>query len=370
MDTRADPAASAEGELVALGAVWVGGGFAQSLEVVHVALRVKGAGVGMAFFVMVDAPDVVNDSSTLWDEVTHVLVVLGNGVGNGAHDGGWHPTKGLLHDGTDVLEVKFVFHGGHTVGSDDAVNFLLGLLLDLGVQEHGLDKSVKSAGGGIGAGFQESSGNIGGLVVAEAFFLLGLSHANAEARGNSSVRDRLLGLEPMTDIEFLLTLVELPSALPGGQEEIGEVSEEREEVDEGSSTGLVDFGELRESVEELLHLLVLVRRRTPTEDHRCRQSVGVSSDVMQEVFWLRQKLIEHLLVLKHLVGNVGLGRSDVEKPVDHLPELVTGLMLYSTNIKNEKQRLTLRHLGLYSIIKSLRPPLHSSWPIYISCLWE
>ena len=318
VDTGADAAACAKGELVALGVVGVGGGVAKRLVVVLVAVGIEAAGFGVAGGVHVDAPDIVDDSSILGDEVTVVDIILGDGVGDGAHDGGGHPAERLFHDSADVLKVVLVLHGGEAAVANDAVNLFLGLALDVGVEEHGLNKGVESAGGGVGAGFEEGTRDVGSLVVREAFGLLGGDQLLTEAALDGSGEGILLGLEPVGEVESLLRLVELTGLGPDRQEEIGEIAQEGEEVDQGGEARLVELSELGEAIEELLQLLVLVGGRAPAKDHGGGESIGVAADVVQEVVWVSEDVVKHLLVLEHLVGDVGLGGRDVEQGVDHL----------------------------------------------------
>ena len=76
-------------------------------------------------------------------------------------DGG-HPAEGFLDAGADVGQVWFVSHGGEAVRADDAVNFLLGALLHVGEDEHGLDEADEGVGCRFGAGFEEVAADVPG----------------------------------------------------------------------------------------------------------------------------------------------------------------------------------------------------------------
>ena len=318
MNTRADSAASTKGELIPLGRVRVRGAVGQRKLVVHVPLGFKLAGLRRADGVVVDGPGVVDDARVGGDEVAVVVVVLRDGVRDGAHDGRGHPAERFLDDGADVLQGRLVVHGGQAVGADDAVDFLLGFALDFGVQKHGLDETVESGGGGVGAGFEKRAGDVGGLVVGETFLLLDGDEILAEAVRDFAGERVLLGFQPVAFVKSKLLLVQLLGLLAGREKEIGQVAQEGEEVDQGGHAGLVNLGELGEAVKELLHLLVVVGGRAPAVDHGGGERVGVAADVVQELVGLGEHLVQHLLVLEHLVRDVGLGGRDVEERVRQL----------------------------------------------------
>lgn len=318
VDTRADATASTKSELITLGVVGVGSGVTEGLEVVLIAVRVELAGLGVARRVHVDSPDVVDNTGVGRDQVTVIVIILGDSVGDSTHDGGGHPAKSLLHDLANVLQVLLVIHGGQTLVTNDAVDDLLGALLNLGVENHGLNESVESAGGGVGASLEEGARDVGSLVVVKALGLLSLNQVLREAASDGAVESVLLGLEPVTQIESLLLLVQLLGLDTSREHEVGEVADDGEEVHEAGSTSLVELGELAETVKELHHLGVIVGLAAPAKDHGGGQRVGVATDVVHGALGGVEDVEEHLLVLEHLVGDVGLGGRDVEKGVHHL----------------------------------------------------
>jgi hypothetical protein len=56
------------------------------------------------------------------------------------------------------------------------------------------------------------------------------------------------------------------------------------------------------------------------ESHHGGKRVGVATDVVEEVIRSVEDVIQHLLVLKHLVWNICLRGRDVEDAVNELSE--------------------------------------------------
>lgn len=312
MNTRADTAASTKGKLITPGVVRVGGGISKGLEVILVAVRVETAGLGVTCGVHVDAPDVVDNTSIFRDKVAVIVVILGYSVGDSTHDGGGHPAEGLLDNSADILEVTLVIHVGETVLANDAINLSLSLLLDFRVEEHSLDEGIEGGRGSVRAGLEESSRDVSRLVIGKSLGLLSGDELLGEAALDGSGESVLLSLEPVGKVQFLLSLVERLSLAADREEEVREVAKDGEEVNEGGKTSLVELGELGETVKELLHLGVIVGGGSPAEDHGGSQGIRVAADVVEEVVGVNDKIMEHLLVLKDLVGDVRLGGRDVE----------------------------------------------------------
>ena len=55
--------------------------------------------------------------------------------------------------------------------------------------------------------------------------------------------------------------------------------------------------------------------------HAHGERVGVATDVIQEVIWAVKEIVKHLLVLEHLIRDVGPGDDDVEKTMSELAHL-------------------------------------------------
>lgn len=64
-----------------------------------------------------------------------------------AHRCDWMPPKDLLHDGVDVPQLLAVLKAGEPIGADDAVDFLLRLALDVGVEGHGEEEACYGGDG-------------------------------------------------------------------------------------------------------------------------------------------------------------------------------------------------------------------------------
>lgn len=84
---------------------------------------------------------------------------------------------------------------------------------------------------------------------------------------------------------------------------------------------------------------------------------------------LLEHLIEHLLILQHLVWNIRLGSLNVQEIVCHLANLFIVKRFNSVFLGNSFS-LTMRQVGPYLIIRNLKPPLHKVMPIYMSCRSE
>lgn len=56
--------------------------------------------------------------------------------------------------------------------------------------------------------------------------------------------------------------------------------------------------------------------------HAHGERVGVATNVIQEVIWAVEEIVKHLLVLEHLIRDVGSGNDDVEKTMSELAHLL------------------------------------------------
>lgn len=55
---------------------------------------------------------------------------------------------------------------------NDVVDDFLGVFLNFGVENYGLNESVESVGGGVGVSFEEGVRDVGSLVVVKVFGFL------------------------------------------------------------------------------------------------------------------------------------------------------------------------------------------------------
>lgn len=269
VDALTDASPRAEGEVVPLGHIRVTRRVVGRLEIVLEPVRVELSGVRVAVLVHVDGPDVVDHAGAGGDAVAHVVVVSvsGEGVRDGAEDGGGHPAQGLLHAAADVLQVGLVVHGGEAAVSHDGVNLSLGALLHFGKQHHGLDEAVERAGGRVGSGFKQSARDVRCLVVAESLLLLHLGHVDAEAGLRGAIADGLLAVQPVLSVQLLLAGVEGFRFSSQGQHPVRQFAQPGEEVDQCCRSCLVDHGEFLEAVEELLDVWVVVCGGSPAKVH-------------------------------------------------------------------------------------------------------
>jgi len=86
-----------------------------------------------------NGPDIVDHPCSFWDQIPHVPIVFGDSMRN-AQDISRHPTHTFLDAAADILEIHFILHGGEAVLTDDAVEFFLGELLDVGEEDEGLNE--------------------------------------------------------------------------------------------------------------------------------------------------------------------------------------------------------------------------------------
>lgn len=102
-----------------------------------------------------------------------------------------------------------VFHCRQAVGVDHALDLPKCLLLDFGMQEHGLDEPVERAGRGVRARLEERPSDVRRLVVAEALGLLRSRQLLAEARLYRPDLDLLLDSQPVADTQSLFARLQL-----------------------------------------------------------------------------------------------------------------------------------------------------------------
>ena len=55
--------------------------------------------------------------------------------------------------------------------------------------------------------------------------------------------------------------------------------------------------------------------------HAHGQRVGVATDMVQEVIWAVKEIVKHLLVLEHLIWDIGSSDDDVEKTMSEFAHL-------------------------------------------------
>ena len=125
-------------------------------------------------------PGIQHNARTLRDSIAHILIIAGNCMRD-TQRRGRHPAEGFLDTSANIRQIWFVVHGRQTVGADDAVDFLLGALLHIGEDEHGLDEAHKDVGRCFGAGFQEEAADVGGEAVGDVGGFLGFDEVDAEA---------------------------------------------------------------------------------------------------------------------------------------------------------------------------------------------
>jgi len=142
---------------------------------------------------------------------------------------------------------------------------------------------------------------------------------DTKARLDGTVKRCFLRLEPVVEIELLLRLMQLLCFPLHRQHGVRQSPQPRKEVDKSSSTSLVEICKVGEAFEKLFHLLVLVGRSAPPKHHGSRECICVASNMFHEVVRLRKKLVQHLLILKHLIWHIRLGRSDVQHSMNQLP---------------------------------------------------
>ena len=124
-------------------------------------------------------PDIPHHTSALGDLVAYVLIILDHRVWY-TQNICWHPAHALLDATPDILQVSLILHSWVSITAN-AVDFLLRLLLHLGINDHSLDKTDERGSCSVRTGLEERTRNVSRQIIGEAFDILGFDQVDAEA---------------------------------------------------------------------------------------------------------------------------------------------------------------------------------------------
>ena len=154
MHPLTNPSSRTKREMISLWSIWISGTIRRGLIISLVSFRAEFSRVWMSSLVHVNTPDVQHDTGALRDKITHVFVIFGCGVGDSTGDCCGHPSQSFLDHCSDVRKLRFVGHGGKSVGANDPVDLILCFLLDIREASHSLNKGDQCRRCGIWPSFQ------------------------------------------------------------------------------------------------------------------------------------------------------------------------------------------------------------------------
>jgi hypothetical protein len=93
--------ASPEDKMIAFRRVRIVRSFSSCLEVILVPIRVEVTWIRMTFWIHMYVPDIAHNACTLWNLVTHILVIFNDSMRDSENVGG-HPTQTLFATTADV----------------------------------------------------------------------------------------------------------------------------------------------------------------------------------------------------------------------------------------------------------------------------